>query len=225
MAFCLLLAFSRTPVPAAQDKPKNGGGEEKALYLIARPDLVDPLFKESVVVMFPPAVVAAHGLVVGLIINRPARVELSKIFPDDDALKDRSATAYFGGPVDPLSPGVIFRSREAVKQAALLFGDMYASFDPDLIRERLQKPEETPDLRLFVGRSQWSVPQLEEEMAAKSWYSLRAETSLIFSPSPQSLWRDMRARAEPPNVAALPGAPFALPAKFQAGVLPAGVRP
>ena len=185
-AFCLLLVL-KTPVHAAQDKSKKGGGEDKTLFLVARPELGDPLFKESVVMMFPSSVEVGEGLVVGLILNKPARVALSEIFPNDDALKNRSETAYFGGPVDPLAPGAVFRSSKAVKKAVLLFGDIYASFDPDLIKELLKKPEETPDLRLFVGRSQWASAQLQNEMAMRAWYSVRAETNLIFSASPQSL--------------------------------------
>jgi putative AlgH/UPF0301 family transcriptional regulator len=200
-AFCLLVVLGKTPVHAAQDRSNKGGDEDKTLFLVARPELGDPFFKESVVLMFPSSVVAVKGLVVGLIVNRPASVALSEIFPDDVALKNRSETAYFGGPVDPLAPGVVFRSSKAVKQAALLFGDIYVSFDPDFIKELLKKPKETPDFRLFVGRSQWVPAQLQNEMAKKAWYSVRAETNLIFSASPKSLWRNLFERAEPPNVA------------------------
>jgi putative transcriptional regulator len=210
--FCLLLVLGKTPVRAAQDKPNKGDTDEKTLFLVARPELEDPIFKESVVLMFPSSVVSGGGLVVGLIVNRPARVALSEIFPNDDALKNGSETAYFGGPVDPRAPGVVFRSSKAVKQAALLFGDVYVSFDPDFIKELLKKPDKTPDLHLFVGRSQWAPVQLQYEMAKGAWYSVRAETSLIFSSSPQSLWRKLFERAEPPNVARVSDVPFNLSA-------------
>jgi putative transcriptional regulator len=198
---CLLLVLSNTPVQAAQDKPRKGGGEDKTLFLVARTEIGDPLFKESVVLMFPSSMVAVEGLVVGLIINKPARVALSEIFPNDKSLKNSSATAYFGGPVDPQALGVVFRSSQAPKQAALLFGDIYVSFDPDFIKELLKKPEKTPDLRLFVGRSQWTSAQLQNEVDKGAWYSVRAETSLIFSASPQHLWRNLFDRAEPGPVA------------------------
>jgi PAS domain S-box-containing protein len=159
--------------------------------VIARPELRDPIFKESVVLMFPSSVEVGEGLVVGLILNKPARVELREIFPNDKELKNRSETAHFGGPVDPRAPGVVFRSSETAKQAALLFGDVYVSFDPDFIKELLKEPEKTPDLRLFVGRSQWAPAQLQNEMVMGAWYSVRAETNLIFSASPQYLWRKL----------------------------------
>ncbi len=211
-AFCLLLVL-KTPVHPVQAKPKKGDGEDKTLFLVARPELRDPLFKESVVMMFPSSAVAVERLVVGLVINRPARVALSEIFPNDDALKNRTETVYLGGPVDPLAPGVVFRSSKTVKQAVLLFGDIYVSFDPDLIKELLKKPEEIPDMRLFVGRSPWASVQLQNEMTMKAWYSVRAETNLIFSASPKSLWRKLLEREEPPNVAKVSG--VAVPALLE----------
>jgi putative transcriptional regulator len=199
----------KMPVQTAQGKPNKGGSEDKTLFLVARPELDNPIFKESVVLVFPTSAGAEEGLV-GLIVNKPARVALSEIFPGDEALKNRSETAYFGGPVEPRAPGVVFRSSTAVKQAALLFGDVYASFDPDFVKEVLKKPEKTPELRLFVGRSQWAPEQLQNEMAAGAWYSLRAETNLIFSASPQYLWRNLLERAEPVPVAKVSDVPFGL---------------
>ena len=202
LASCLLsVVLSMTPAHAVQDKPNKGDSEDKTLFLVARPELRDPIFKESVVLMFPSSVEVGEGLVVGLILNKPARVELREIFPNDKVLKNRFETAYFGGPVDPRAPGVVFRSSAPAKQAVLLFGDVYVSFDPDFIKELLKEPEKTPDLRLFVGRSQWAPAQLQNEMVVGAWYSVRAETNLIFSAGPQYLWRKLFERAEPASVA------------------------
>ncbi len=96
-AFCLFLSFWQDACARSTRQIHRRGGEDKTLILVSRPELGDPLFKESVVLMFPSSVVAIEGVVFGLIINRPVRVALCEIFPDDDALKNRSETAYFGG--------------------------------------------------------------------------------------------------------------------------------
>jgi len=202
-------------VRGAQDKPNEGDSEDKAVFLVARPELGNLIFKESVVLLFPPSVGAREGIVVGLIVNRPARLALSEIFPDDKALEDRSETVYFGGPVDPRTPSVVFRSSKAPKDAVLLFGDVYASFDTDFIKELLKNPQGTPDWRLFVGRSQWSPGQLQNEMVQGAWYSTRAETNLIFSASPQYLWRNLLKRAEPAPIARDSDLPFELSANLR----------
>ena len=199
-AFCII-CLSIMPLRPAQDKPNKEDNEDKTLFLVARPELGEPIFKESVILTLPSSVGVGEGLVVGLILNEPARIALSDIFPDDQAFENRSETVYFGGPVEPRAPGVVFRSSKPVKQAALLFGDIYVSFDSDSIPELLKEPKKTPDLRLFVGRSQWAGAQLQNEMAMGAWINVRAETNLIFSPSPQYLWRKLFDRAEPAPVA------------------------
>jgi putative transcriptional regulator len=211
IALYLLMITVYAPVHAAQDNPGKGESDDKTLFLVARSDLQDPIFKEAVVLMFPPSAVGREGLVIGLIVNRPARVSLSEIFPDDNEFKDRSETAYFGGPVEPRTPGVIFRSSKAVKQATQLFGDIYVSFDPDLIKDLLKKPGETQDILLFLGRSQWASAQLQNEMAAGAWDSVQAERNLIFNGSPQSLWRKLFEMAEPLNTAKASSMPFDVP--------------
>ena len=206
-AFCIL-CLSMTPVRPAQDKPDKEDNEDKTFFLVARSELREPIFKQSVVLRLPSSVGVGEGLIVGLILNKPARISLSDVFPDDQALENRSETAYFGGPVEPRAPGVVFRSRKPVKKAALLFSDIYVSFDPDFIKELLKEPGKTQDLRLFVGRSQWAPAQLQYEMVMGAWYNMRAETNLIFSTSPQYLWRKFLERAEPAPVAKVIDVPF-----------------
>ncbi len=116
--------------------------------------------------------------------------------------------------MEPRAPGVVFRSSKAAKQATPLFGDIYVSFNPDFIRELLKEPEKTRDVRQFVGRSQWAPAQLQMEMAVGVWYSMLAETNLIFSASPQSLWRNLFERAEPAPVAKVSDMPFGLSANL-----------
>jgi len=203
LATCLLsLVFSIMPAHLAQDTPDNKkDSESKTLFLVARPELRDPIFRESVVLMFPLSPAVGKDLVVGLILNKSACVNLSGIFSDDEVLRNRSETTYFGGPVDPRTPGVLFRSSELPKRAELLFADVYLSFDPEFISELLKDPKKSSNLRLFLGRSQWAPAQLQNEMDVGAWYSVQAETSLIFSSKPQYLWRKLFERAEPRLVA------------------------
>ena len=208
-AACLLLLLSKPPVHAGQDKPNEGETENKAVFLVARPGLGDPMFKESVVLMFPFSAATTEGLIVGLIVNKPGRVALSEVFPDDEALRNRSDTAYFGGPVFPRVPGVVFRSSKAAKQGSLLFGDLYVSFDPDFVKALLKEPGKMPDMRLFVGRSQWAPGQLQNEVIVGAWDTLRAETSLIFKANPEYLWHKLHERTEPTPSVSAPNVPFA----------------
>lgn len=199
IVLCLFLLLLTAPV-RSQNQPDQGTDKNKTAFLIARPEIGDPIFKQSVVVLFPSSVVASEGrerVVIGLIVNRPARIALSEFFPGQKAFKDRSETAYFGGPVDMRSFCALFRSAKEFKQAVRLFGDVHVSFDSNFIAQHLKKPGEIEDLRLFLGRAQWSPEQLQNEVELGAWYNVPAEMNLIFTPNPQYLWNNLLQRAAP----------------------------
>jgi hypothetical protein len=52
------------------------------------------------------------------------------------------------------------------------------------------------------------------ETAVGAWYSMLAETNLIFSASPESLWPILFERAEPAPVAKVSDVPFGLSANL-----------
>lgn len=185
---CILLGLLGPLAHGAQ----NSGNE--AVFLVARNQIQDPFFEHSVVMMLPTT---KAPLIVGLIINKPTRVTLSKLFPDSPALKSRTEPAYFGGPVDVRVPSVVFHSPEAHEQALRLYGNVYLTFDPDLITTVFQNAQGASIPRLFLGRAQWAPAQLQNEMRQGSWYRVHASGNLIFSSNPQQLWRRLHTRAAP----------------------------
>ncbi len=207
VTFCFFLVLGDAPA-RTQNQPNKETDQAKPVFLVARPEIGDPIFQQSVVLLFPTSVEASEGgerVILGLIVNRAASVSLGDVFPDEKAFKGRNETAYFGGPVEMRSFSALFRSKKDVKQALHLFDDVYVSFDADFIEGHLKKAGETTDLRLFLGRSQWSPAQLQHERNLGAWYSLPAETGLVFSSSPQYLWHNLLERAAPGPVAKAPG--------------------
>jgi putative transcriptional regulator len=139
-------------------------------------------------------------LIVGLIINRPTAIPLRQLFPQNPALKGKAETAYFGGPVDVGDPSVVFRTSQAPKGAIRLVDGVYLSFDPHVVETLLANPQGTQDVRIFLGRSQWAPEQLQNEMLQGAWYSVEAESKLIFAADPQQVWHTLLNRAQPANV-------------------------
>ncbi len=185
---CLMLGAALPSAPAAQ---KQG---EQVEFLIARNQIQDPFFEHSVVFMLPAP---KTPLIVGLIINKPTRVTLDKLFPDTPEFRNWTLPAYFGGPVDVSIPSVVFESPTAPKHAVQLYRNVYLTFDRDLISKIFKNREQPSKPRMFLGRAQWSPDQLRNEIARGSWYRLRANGNLIFNSEPHSLWRILHARAEP----------------------------
>ena len=164
-------------------------------FLVARPGLPNVLFERSVILMMPHD--PNDDLVVGLMVNKPTHRTLAEVFPKESALRNRKDTVYFGGPVDMGTPGVVLRARKPVKKAIHVFDDVYASFDADFIVDVLKKAKPDDEVRLFLGRAQWGKIQLENEMRLHAWYSERADSSFVFSPKPEDVWRILVDREQP----------------------------
>jgi putative transcriptional regulator len=186
---------------AAQEPDKP---DEQGVFLVARRELTNPLFGKTVILMLPKN---ETPLVVGLIVNKPTKVQLRDVFPDSKTVQQKETKAFFGGPVELDSPSAIFRSAAAPKNATSVFADIYVTFDPDTITELAESPEQASTLRIFLGRSQWAPEQLQNEVAEGAWYTMRGDADPIFSSHPESAWPALLKRLEPrPLVEYLPPA-------------------
>lgn len=162
-------------------------------FLVATPDLIDPIFQRSVILMLPQVQVP---LVAGLIINKPTTIAAHKLFPDAPALKKRSDMVYFGGPVDPEVPSLILRASRPSPKATRLFDDVFVSTDPGSIGELLKDSRPSKGARIFLGRAQWTEDQLHMEMLRGSWYIVPANAEMVLSREPERVWRVLIERAQ-----------------------------
>lgn len=186
----LPLALALVPaaaLAAATQKPAQ------TYFLVAQPDLPDPMFHNSVVLMLPPT---GSPLVVGLIVNKPTKLKLSELFPDNRALKQRPDTAYFGGPVDISEPLALIHSTHAPDGALPLFKDVYLDLQSRNIPGLLKDSQSRQRMRLYLGRAQWTDDQLHNEMLENSWYNVPSDPQYVFSTDPATVWRTLVARAQ-----------------------------
>lgn len=187
-ALCLLAVFFG---PRAKGAESN---RNKVDLLIARNQVQDPFFRHSVVLMLPEN---ETQLIVGLIINKPTRLTLGKLFPENPEFKNRTDAAYFGGPVDIRTPSIVFHSQTAPENAVKLYGNVYLTFDSDLIPKAYKSQSSGSMPRLFLGRAQWAPAQLDDEIRRGGWYRIQADGDVIFNSDPKNLWPTLHAQAAP----------------------------
>ncbi len=178
-------------VTAAQDTP-NG------VVLVAKPELVDPNFRETVVL------VTRHpgGGAVGVILNRPTRILASQLLPEHEGLRGRTDRLFAGGPVAPRSVVAVFRSGERPAAALRVLVDVYLSLDGVFLDGLLRRPDAPRELRLYAGYAGWAPGQLEAEIARDDWYVLEVDHDTIFRADPATLWRELHQRASSPSTRA-----------------------
>ncbi len=187
----LVCLLSAALAPAARGAEKN---KNQVDLLIARNQVQDPYFRQSVVLLLPNV---EAPLVVGLIINKPTRFTLAQIIPDSPDFKGVTDLAYFGGPVEIRTPSVVFRSSIAPNKAVKLFDNVYLTFDAGLISKAFSGRQAGRKARMFLGRAQWAPGQLQNEIRQGGWYRIQADGNLVFSSHPGDLWRILHDRSAP----------------------------
>jgi putative transcriptional regulator len=168
-------------------------------FLVARPELDDPFFGQSVVLMLPKEIMPQ--LVEGVIINKPTTIGVKKAFPHSVDLPNAADVIYFGGPVDLDVTLMVRRTSSPTQDEHHIFGDLYLSVDPNNIAAILKDQHLVKEnVRVFQGYSQWGVNQLLKEKAQGSWYEVPVNADAVFSTSPAHLWDELVAKGRVPEV-------------------------
>ncbi|MBJ6765306.1 YqgE/AlgH family protein [Myxococcaceae bacterium JPH2] len=153
-------------------------------FLLAMPQLGDPNFQRSVILMIEHGATGSMGLVV----NRGAALTLGELARGQsmDISSARMPEAVFvGGPVEPQRGFVLHDDAEQVEKLPVLPG-LYLSVTLDALGPLLQNP--TPRLRFCLGYAGWGPKQLEGEIAAGSWLFAEATADAVLGQEPDKLW-------------------------------------
>ena len=175
----LLLLFGTSwPTSADDAKPLT------AILLVARAQLPDPNFADSVVLVVNNLGPAP----VGVIINRPTQITVSHLFPDLKRLEQLHDKVYFGGPVEIRSVWFLLRATTPPEHAIQACDGIYLSANRELLLQLLGRDKPMDGLRIFIGHSGWAPGQLEAEIARRDWTLERAEAEAIFNGKSEHPW-------------------------------------
>ncbi len=157
------------------------------VFLVAKPEMPDPRFQRSVILLL------AHddGGTVGLVVNRPTGVTVPNA-PDDPH------PIYLGGPVDPDRVVVLGRGERPQGPFQRVWEDVWWSTDRGAIEALLGGSIDADALRVFLGYTGWAPGQLDAELAVTdAWALFRADPGDVFSPDSDDLWNRFMGRNRP----------------------------
>ena len=186
LAALLLLIGASWPTGAEDTKRLT------AILLVAKGELRDPNFADSVVLVMNNLGPAP----IGLVVNRPTEIPVAHLFPDLKRLERVHDKVYFGGPVDLESVWFLFRSVKPPEHAVQAVAGIYLSASRDLLAQLLGRDKPMDGLRIFIGHSGWAPGQLETEIARGAWTLERADPDAIFKGRAEHPWPTPR---EDPN--------------------------
>ncbi len=159
------------------------------------PQMVDPNFSRSVILLAEYGPNGAFGLVV----NRQMAEPAAEVVRAEPPLPIRPDVHLFvGGPVEPTRAWVLLADKNLDGDAMEVAEGVYLSASPELIRHTLSSAPD-PSVRIVVGYAGWAAGQLDVELAESSWLMAPVQPDLIFSIPLASMWETAirRLGAEP----------------------------
>ncbi|MGE0348228.1 YqgE/AlgH family protein [Hydrogenophaga sp.] len=153
-------------------------------FLIAMPGLSDELFGRSVVFMCEHSERGALGLV----INKPSDIQLSRLFEKVDLPMGRDDLAqlpvFQGGPVQTERGFVLHEAvsgeGESVYASTLSIpGGLEMTTSKDVL-EAMASGAGPRRVFVSLGYASWGQGQLESEITENSWLTVEADPALIF---------------------------------------------
>jgi len=159
--------------------------------LVARKEMRDPNFAETVVL------ITQHNEqgTTGLVVNRRSETPLSQFYP---YLKTKNASdlVYSGGPVDETIAFGLLRSRSEQRDAKRLVTDVYLITDAKALDKTVESDEDGNLFRFYVGYCGWAPDQLEYEIGLRAWYVFPGTADVIFDSDPDSIWSRLIRKTE-----------------------------
>jgi putative transcriptional regulator len=179
---CIVLSGAGT-VPQERVKALQRG-----VLLYAMPNLPDPNFAQTVVLLLEHGSDGSFGVV----LNRPTARSV------DDALDMRAGASgidlqvSWGGPVQPEALLSLVRTVRPGPRARTILGEVHLTPDLDDVRQVLGERGGRLRVRIFSGYAGWARGQLEAEVGAGSWVPEPADAATVFSTEPSRMWEKVR---------------------------------
>jgi putative transcriptional regulator len=155
-------------------------------FLVSMPQLRDPNFNKSVVLLCQHSEIGALGVIVNRPLVTSGRVTVNL---DPPVSTDRELQLWIGGPVEPQRSWILVGGEpdDPEVPSIRIADDLYLSTSPLLLR-RLLDPEPPPMTRLIVGYSGWGPGQLEMELEESAWLMSDIDRDLVFNTPPDKVW-------------------------------------
>lgn len=169
---------------------------ETPVLLVAMPQVLDPFFHKSVVLLVHHQEEGS----LGFIVNRPTGIRVAEILSGIEISwqGDDATLAFFGGPVQPQLGTVMFRPDDAGEaeaagengggngKAEVFPGTRLTQQVGDLHELAAEPPSH---FRFYLGYAGWDGGQLEREILRNDWLIAPVAERLVFSERPEEVWR------------------------------------
>ena len=155
------------------------------ILLISMPQMADPNFARTVILLCDYTNEGAFGLVVNRQMSEPAR-EVIKTQPP--VRINPELHLWMGGPVDPQRTWVLMSEAQGPdEEQREICPGVLLSVSHELTLQLLQNPPSSR-ARVIVGYAGWSAGQLDKELSDSAWLMTAVDPALIFGVPADQMW-------------------------------------
>ena len=151
--------------------------------LLSMPQLQDPNFARTVVLLCEYNPEGAFGLVINRPTDAPAT---SMVNLDPPVIDGNDMPLWIGGPVEP-QRGWILAGDEPPSDFKTIRDGLYLSTSPALLRSVLQT-RPAPRARVIAGYAGWGPRQLDDELSQSAWLMGDVDLDVVFDVPPSLMW-------------------------------------
>ena len=163
-------------------KATNDHGLAPSL-LLSMPQLLDPNFNRTVVLLCEHTDDGAFGLVM----NRPTEASASlAVRLDPPPASDAGLQLWEGGPVDPQRGWIIIADEPAHEEHIRVVQGLYLSTSPTLVRHVIEGGNQRA--RLLTGYAGWGPGQLDSEVRSSAWLTSDVHLDIVFDTPADHMW-------------------------------------
>ncbi len=152
--------------------------------LLSMPQLQDPNFSRSVVLLCDYLPEGAFGLV----LNRPTESPASMMVTlEPPVTAANNLLLGAGGPVEPDRGWILTADEPVDADYRTLIDGLYLSTSPALLR-RVLAARPAPRARVLAGYAGWGPGQLDDELEQSSWLMSEIALDIVFDVAPARMW-------------------------------------
>ncbi|HJR59781.1 MAG TPA: YqgE/AlgH family protein [Vicinamibacterales bacterium] len=171
--------------------------------LLSMPQMQDPNFARTVVLLCDYLPEGAFGLV----LNRPTDLPASEMVKlEPPVVPGNQLPLFIGGPVQPERGWILVGDLPEEPEFRTVVEGLYLSTSPQLLRRVLETPVH-PRARVVAGYAGWGPGQLDEELAQSAWLMADVQVDLVFDVDAHAMWETAirRLGADPSMLQTSPG--------------------
>lgn len=167
----------------------HAAAQSAGVMLVARPNVADPNFARTVIVVAQ----LPDGAALGVIVNRPLRQSLAELLPNQPALAGFTEPMRFGGPVEPEGLFALYVAPSPIGDSFSVGSGLQLALLPPDVEQLINAPPAR--MRFFAGYAGWGPGQLAREIERGDWWVLDPDAELALRTDTRGLWDELRNRS------------------------------